>query len=73
MNCVLDGQDASYFVAPAHPLDPGWVYALVGTLLGEGKQGWFTAALRSCARPDTERGPLSSGQRRPMIIRFAQP
>jgi hypothetical protein len=151
MNCILDGQDASYFTAPAHPLDPGWVYAVVGTLgtatgnatyvglsvndvsklkgvlsisdvdlagsaawyagtvkntdkffvhyftrdcgaiegltdgqcttvtedmvppLGEGKQGLFTAALRSYVRPDTERGPLSSDQLRPMIIRLAQP
>ncbi len=151
MNCILDGQDASYFTAPAKPLDPGWVYAVVGTLgtttgnatyvglsvndvsklkgvlnipdthlagsaawyagtvkntdkffvhyftrdcqairgltdgqcttvtkdlvpaLGEGKQGLFTAALRSYVRPGTERGPLSSGQLRPMIIRFAQP
>jgi hypothetical protein len=151
MNCILDGQDASYFTAPASPLDPGWVYAIVGTLgtatgnatyvglsvndvsklkgvlnisdidlagsaawyegtvqntdkffvhyftrdcraiegltdgqcttvtedmvppLGEGKQGLFTAALRSYIRPGTARGPLSSEQLRPMIIRFAQP
>lgn len=151
MNCILDGQDASYFTAPANPLDPGWVYAIIGTLgtatgnatyvglsvndvsklkgvlnisdidlagsaawyagtvnnadkffvhyftrdcgaiegltdgqcttvteemvpaLGEGKQGLFTAALRSYVRPDTARGPLSSEQLRPMIIRFAQP
>jgi hypothetical protein len=151
MNCILDGQDASYFTAPANRLDPGWVYAVVGTLgtatgnatyvglsvndvsklkgvlnisdvdlagsaawyagtakntdkffvhyftrdcgaiegltdgqcttvtedmvppLGEGKQGLFTAALRSYVRPGTARGPLSSEQLRPMIIRFAQP
>ncbi len=151
MNCILDGQDASYFTAPANPLDPGWVYAVVGTLgtatgnatyvglsvndvsklkgvlnipdtdlagsaasykhtvnntdkffvhyftrdcraikgltdgacttvtddmvppLGEGKQGLFTAALRSYVFPGTARGPLSSDQLRSIMIRFAQP
>lgn len=32
MNCLGDGQDASYFIAPGRALDPGWVYAIVGTL-----------------------------------------
>ena len=158
MNCILDGQDASYFIAPANPLDPatpqdpGWVYAVVGTLgtatgnatyvglsvndvsklkgvlnipdtdlkgsaewysynkairtdkffvhyftrdcqaikdytdgacttvtedmvppLGEGKQGLFSTALRSYVYPSTARGPLSSEQLNPIIIRFAQP
>jgi hypothetical protein len=151
MNCVLDGQDASYFVAPGHPLDPAWVYAVVGTLgtatgnatyaglsvndvskmkgvlnvsdtvlagsaawyggtvdnadkffvhyftrdcsaiedltdgecttvtqdmvppLGEGMQGLFTTAMRSYVRPRTERGPLSSAQLKPWVIRFVQP
>ena len=151
MDCLGDGQDASYFIAPGRPLDPGWVYAVVGTLgtatgnatyvglsvndlsklkgvvnlpdtelagsaapyagpvqntdrffvryftrdcsavadltagqctsvaedmvppLGEGKQGLFSAVLRSYVRPGTERGPLSSSQLRPMIIRFAHP
>ena len=41
--------------------------------LGDGKQGLFTAALRSYIRPGTERGPLSSEQLRPWIIRFSQP
>jgi hypothetical protein len=149
MDCLGDGQDASYFVAPGRALDPGWVYAVVGTLgtatgnatyvglsvndlsklkgvvnigdtdladsaasyagnvgntdkffvhyfarnckaiegltdgectalsedivplLGEGKQGLFSAAVRSYVRPGTERGPRSSAQLRPMIIRFA--
>ena len=41
--------------------------------LGEGKQGLFTTALRSYVYPGTARGPLSSEQLKPMIIRFAQP
>lgn len=151
MNCQGDGQDASYFIAPGHPLDPGWVYAVLGTLatetgnatyvglsvndmsklkgvlnipdtqlsgsaasyagavqntdkffvhyftrdcgaisgltdgecttitkdmvppLGTGKKGLFSAALRAYVRPGTERGPLSTEQLRPMIIRFTQP
>lgn len=151
MDCLDDGQDASYFIAPGHPLDPGWVYAVVGTLatetgnatyvglsandmsklkgvlnipdtkpagsassyagtvqhtgnffihyftrdcsaiagltdgqctsipndmvppLGKGTQGLFSAAVRSYVRPGTERGPLSSKELKPMIIRFAQP
>jgi hypothetical protein len=32
MDCLGDGQDASYFVAPGRALDPGWMYAVVGTL-----------------------------------------
>lgn len=151
MDCLGDGQDASYFVAPGRALDPAWIYAVVGTLgtvtgnatyvslsindltklkgvvnitdveltgsaasysstvensdkfylhyfardceavegltdgecttlteemvppLGEGTQGLFSAAVRSYVRPGTERGPLSSGQLRPWVIRFAQP
>ena len=151
MNCLGDNQDASYFLAPGHALDPGWVYALVGTLgtvtgnatytalsvndlsklkgvlsvvdsdlagsaagyagtventdkffvhyltrdceaiqgltdgqcttitedmvppLGEGKLGLFTPGVRNYIRPGTERGPLSSEQLRPWIIRFTQP
>jgi len=151
MDCLGDTQDASYFIAPGRELDPGWVYALVGTLgtatgnatyvglsvndlsklkgvlsvndselagsagsyagtvdntakffvhylardctvigsltggqcstitedmvppLGEAPQGLFSAVLRSYVRPTTARGPLSSDQLRPWIIRFAQP
>lgn len=151
MNCLGDGQDASYFIAPGRALDPGWIYAVAGTLgtatgnatyvglslndlsklkgqvnisdidltgsaasysstventdklfvhyfarscdavesltdgecttvteemvppLGEGPQGLFSAVVRSYVRPGTERGPLSSGQLRPWIIRFPQP
>lgn len=153
MNCLGDGQDASYFIAPGHPLDPGWVYAVVGTLgtktgnatyvglsvndlsnlkgvlnipdtelarsaasyasrvsntdkffvryftrdcskiarltdkqctsittqmvppavKGNSTSGLFSAAVRSYVFPGSERGPLSSDQLRPMIIRFAQP
>jgi hypothetical protein len=151
MDCLGDNQDASYFLAPGHALDPGWVYAMVGTLgtvtgnatymalsvndlsvlkgvlsisddelegsaasyaglvnntdkfyvhyltrdcgaiesltdgqcstitedmvppLGEGKQGLFTPAVRSYVRLGTARGPLSSEQLKPMIIRFTQP
>jgi hypothetical protein len=151
MNCLGDGQDASYFVAPGRALDPGWIYAVVGTLgtvtgnatyvalsindltklkgvvnvtdveltgsaasysntvensdkfylhyfarnceeiesltdgqcttlteemvprLGEGTQGLFSASVRSYVRPGSERGPLSSGQLRPWIIRLAAP
>jgi hypothetical protein len=150
MNCLGDNQDTSYFAAPGRALDPGWVYAVVGTLgtvtgnatyagvsvndmsklkgvvdvrdtdlagsaasyagtvnntdkffvhyitrdcgaiesltdgectsvteemlplRGEGAQGLFAAGLRSYIRPGTARGPLSSGQLRPMIIRFAR-
>ena len=151
MDCLGDTQDASYFIAPGRELDPGWFYAVVGTLgtatgnatyvglsvndlaklkgvlsindsrlggsaasyagtvnntdkffvhylardcdaiksltdgqcstitedmvppLGESPQGLFSAALRSYVRPGTERGPLSTGQLRPLIIQFAQP
>ena len=41
--------------------------------LGESPQGLFSAVVRSYVRPDTARGPLSSGQLRPLIIQFAQP
>jgi len=40
-------------------------------VLGKGNQGLFTAALRSYIYPGTARGPLSSDQLKPMIIRFA--
>lgn len=151
MDCLGDTQDASYFIAPGRELDPGWVYAVVGTLgtatknatyvglsvndlsklkgvlsindsqlagsaasyaasvdntdkffvhylardceaiksltdgqcstitedmvppLAEPPQGLFSAVLRSYVRPDTARGPLSSGQLKPWIIQFAQP
>ena len=151
MDCLGDTQDSSYFIAPARALDPGWVYAVVGTLgtatgnatyvglsvndmsklkgvlsvndtelagsaasyagtvnntgkffvhylardcgaiesltggqcstitedmvppLGESPQGLFSALVRSYVRPGTARGPLSSEQLRPMIIRFPQP
>jgi hypothetical protein len=32
LNCLGDGQDASYFFMPPQPLDDGQVYAVVGTL-----------------------------------------
>jgi hypothetical protein len=32
MNCLGDGQDASYFFMPPQPLDDGQVYAVIGTL-----------------------------------------
>jgi len=32
MDCLGDNQDASYFFAPARPLDGGQVYAVLGTL-----------------------------------------
>lgn len=35
MNCLADGQDASYFFAQPRPLDMGWIYAVVGTLATE--------------------------------------
>jgi hypothetical protein len=35
MNCLGDGQDASYFLARSLPLDDGQVYAVVGTLATE--------------------------------------
>jgi hypothetical protein len=151
MDCLGDTQDSSYFIAPGRALDPGWAYAVVGTLgtatgnatyvglsvndlsklkgvlsvndtelagsaasyvgtvnntdkffvhyltrdcgaiqgltdgqcstltedmvppLGESPQGLFSALVRSYVRPGTARGPLSSEQLRPMIIRFAQP
>jgi hypothetical protein len=153
MDCLGDGQDASYFIAPGHPLDPGWVYAVIGTLAtktgnatyvglsindlsklkgvlnipdtqlagsaasyartvantdkffvqyftrdctairaltngqctsvtkqmvppprkGNSTSGLFSAAVRSYVFPGSERGPLSSDQLKPMIIRFAHP
>jgi hypothetical protein len=154
MDCLGDGQDASYFFAPGRVLDPNWVYAVVGTLAtktgnatyvglsvndmskfkgvqnisdltlagsagsyagtvnntgkffvhyfarnckaipiqllaegrncttittdmvplrGTGKRGLVSLALRAYVRPGDERGALSSGQLRPMVIRFAQP
>jgi hypothetical protein len=151
MDCLGDTQDSSYFIAPARALDPGWVYAVVGTLgtatgnatyvglsvndmsklkgvlsvndselagsaasyagavnntekfflhylardcgviqdltdgqcsaitedmvppLGASPQGLFSAVVRSYVRPGTARGPLSSEQLTPIIIRFPQP
>ncbi len=151
MDCLGDGQDASYFFAPGRVLDPNWVYAVIGTLAtktgnatyvglsvndmskfkgvlnisdltlarsaapyagavnntdkffvhyftrncsaiagltdgqcstittdmvplrGTGKRGLASLALRAYVRPGDERGPLSSGQLRPIVIRFAQP
>lgn len=162
MNCLGDGQDASYFVAPGRAFeDParpgsGWIYAVVGTLgtktgnatyvglsvndlaklkgalnisdipltssaasysstvgntdklfvhyfardceavasLTDGQcttvthdlvpervaplddlstEGLFSAALRSYVQQGKARGPLSSGQLRPWVIRFDQP
>ena len=35
MNCLADGQDASYFFAQPRPLDKGRIYAAVGTLATE--------------------------------------
>ncbi|NJD66719.1 MAG: hypothetical protein FIB00_16010 [Chloroflexi bacterium] len=35
MNCLADGQDASYFFAQPRPLDTGRIYAAVGTLARE--------------------------------------
>ena len=35
MNCLADGQDASYFFAQPRPLDTGRIYAAVGTLATE--------------------------------------
>jgi hypothetical protein len=35
MNCLADGQDASYFFAQPRPLDTGHIYATVGTLATE--------------------------------------
>ena len=35
MNCLADGQDASYFFAPPKSLDEGRIYAAVGTLATE--------------------------------------
>jgi hypothetical protein len=32
MDCLGDGQDASYFFSPARPFDSGSAYAIVGTL-----------------------------------------
>jgi hypothetical protein len=151
MDCLGDGQDASYFFAAGVPLDPGWVYAVVSTLAtktgnatyvglsandmsklkgvlnipdtklagsaasyastvsntdkffvhyftrdcaaissltdgqcttittnmvpppGTGNRGLFALAVRSYVRPGTARGPLSSEQLRPIVIRFAGP
>jgi hypothetical protein len=150
-DCLGDQQESSQFVAPSRVLDPGWVYAMVGTLgtatgnatymglsindmsklkgvldvsdtrlagsaasysgtvnntgkfyvhyfarncnaiesltdgecsaitedmvplLGESPQGLFSVIVRSYIRPGTARGPLSSEQLRPVILRFAQP
>jgi hypothetical protein len=41
MDCLGDNQDASYFFAPARPLDQGQVYALVGTLATETGNGTY--------------------------------
>jgi len=35
MNCLADGQDASYYFAQPRPLDTGKIYAAVGTLAKE--------------------------------------
>jgi hypothetical protein len=41
MNCLGDGQDASYFMAPPNPLDTGRIYAVVGTLAIETGNGTY--------------------------------
>jgi hypothetical protein len=41
MNCLADGQDASYFMAPPKPLDTGRIYAVVGTLATETGNGTY--------------------------------
>lgn len=41
MDCLGDNQDASYFFAPARPLDGGQVYAVVGTLATETGNGTY--------------------------------
>jgi hypothetical protein len=41
MNCLADGQDASYFFAPPRPLDTGRIYAAVGTLATETGNGTY--------------------------------
>ena len=41
MNCLADGQDASYFFAPPKSLDKGRIYAAVGTLATETGNGTY--------------------------------
>jgi hypothetical protein len=41
MNCLADGQDASYFFAPPKSLDTGRIYAAVGTLATETGNGTY--------------------------------
>ena len=41
MNCLADGQDASYFFAPPQSLDSGRIYAAVGTLATETGNGTY--------------------------------
>jgi hypothetical protein len=41
--------------------------------LGVTPQGLFSAVVRAYVRPGTARGPLSSEQLTPIIVRFAQP
>ncbi|HZC52810.1 MAG TPA: hypothetical protein VE441_09970 [Mycobacterium sp.] len=41
MDCLADGQDASYFFARARQLEPGTVYAVVGTLATQTGNGTY--------------------------------
>lgn len=41
MNCLGDGQDASYFLAKSRALDEGQVYAVVGTLATQTGNGTY--------------------------------
>jgi hypothetical protein len=41
MDCLGDNQDASFFIAPARPLDGGQVYAVLGTLATETGNGTY--------------------------------
>jgi len=41
MNCLADGQDASYFFARPKPLDRGNIYAAVGTLATETRNATY--------------------------------
>ena len=41
MNCLADGEDASYFFAQPQPLDTGRIYAAVGTLATETGNGTY--------------------------------
>lgn len=72
MDCLGDNQDASYFFAPARPLDQGQVYAVIGTLATETGNGTYVGlSVNDASRlkgvlnvPDTDLAGSANGYKK---------